>query len=148
MASNSALSAACSNGRAPCQTSATVTGEQRSGMALRLRSFQRAKMTSSRPSDTSIRMSESIRTDLKRHVSASAFLFATGEHKRWNPANLPGPSRFQPQPSWLVVGWPGTFHIYHQPLGELVRKWRRRIVARERGESSKYFRSGRVAFVS
>ena len=54
--------------------------------------------------------------------SSSAFLFATGEHKWRNPANLPDASKSQLPPSWLVGGWPGTFHISHELPGGRVLK--------------------------
>ena len=86
VAPKSAVSAECYSGRAPCQSSATVIGEQNRAASLTLNWSQRVRIPPSRARETSIRISESIKTDFKRRFSGDVSLCEADAHTRSNRA--------------------------------------------------------------
>src|SRR2546423_646122 len=85
----------CSEGRAPCQTSAIVTGEQQGTTSLRPSLFQISRIARSRPRETSIKMSESIRMDFKLQFSEVDFPCGVYECRLRKAANRRGLSTSQ-----------------------------------------------------
>src|SRR5258708_6509349 len=98
MAAKSAVSADCSLARAPCQSSARVTGEHDRGVVPLLNWSQRASRALSRARDTSMRMSESIKIEIKKRFSADVSLSEVYAHRSMCQANLGGVSEVQPAP--------------------------------------------------
>src|ERR1700752_5370674 len=106
----------CSLGRAPCQSSATVTGEHKRGVSSLLSWLQRAIKASSRALQTSIRMSESTKTEIKNRFSAGAFLCEAYVDKLRYRANLGDSSEDQRAPPWLLCGRRANCHIFRERL--------------------------------
>lgn len=147
-AANNPLRVVCSCGRAPCQSSATVTGEHNKAVSPWLNLSHRARTAASRARETSIRTSESIRTAFKTRFSADVSLCEAGGHKRWNPANLSDPSRCLRTPAWPACGERVSSRTCRGRPGEQVQKWTCPVAATGRAAPSRCPRADKAVCVS
>src|SRR5947209_5173550 len=110
--------------RTPCHSSATVTGEQKIPESLLLSSCQRPRIAISRARDTSMRMSESMRTEFKTSMSAIVFLCEAGEYRLLFRVTLCGSFEAQPGPPLPQYDLMRNLDTFHALPGEPVLKWK------------------------